>query len=515
MSANKKIRSRFAPSPTGFLHVGSLRTALFAYLVAKHGNGDFILRVEDTDQARFIQGGIEHLIETLQGMGLHYEEGLVFENGKVVSKGDYGPYLQSERRDLYKKYAEELVSGGHAYYCFCDEKRLDELRKEQEALKQPTKYDGKCRNLTAEEVKEKLDAGTPAVIRQKIPTDGQTIVKDLVYKEIVWENKIFDDQVLMKTDGFPTYHLAVVIDDHLMEITHVVRGEEWIPSTPKHVLLYKAFGWDIPEFAHLPLLLNKDRTKLSKRQGDVAVEDYLKKGYLKEALINFVALLGWNPKTEQEVFSMDELIAQFDLTKVNKSGAVFDTDKLDWLNNLYIRKTSIDQLTALVLPYMAEAGLLTADNSDFTAQTFTAKNGKTISREFISAVMALEQERLKKFSEIGESVPFFFESPKYNPEILIWRKADLNTTRENIKKLSDFIQTLEDSDFKRETLETKIKEFIVAGGMENGSVLWPLRVALSGLEKSPSPFELAEVLFLGYGKFEILQRLEQALKMLE
>ncbi|MHB8871547.1 MAG: glutamate--tRNA ligase [Candidatus Doudnabacteria bacterium] len=506
----KKVRTRFAPSPTGYLHVGGLRTALFAYLFAKHNKGEFVLRIEDTDQARFIEGAIEKLINVLNVIGLKYDEGLFTEDGKIVNKGEHAPYLQSQRKDLYKEHAEKLVSEGHAYYCFCDEKRLDELRKEQEALKQPTRYDRKCRNLTKEDVTSNLEKSHPYVIRQAIPVDGQTVVKDLVFKDIVWDNKSLDDQVLMKSDGFPTYHLAVVVDDHLMEISHVIRGEEWIPSTPKHVLLYKAFGWEAPEFAHLPLLLNKDRSKLSKRQGDVAVEDYLSKGYLKSALINFIALLGWNPKTDQEIFTIEELIEQFDLAKVNKSGSIFDVDKLNWLNNLYIRKIPVSELANLLLPYLQTAELLTVDGKNLTS-----KNGKQISKEFLEAIAKIESERLNALSEIGERVSYFFEQPKYSPEILIWKKSDLNKTKNALQKTLEFIQILPDDVFKGPELEPKLKEFISSSGFDNGSVLWPLRVALSGLEKSPSPFEIMFVLFLGYGKFEILQRLEAALKMLE
>ncbi|MDB4940151.1 MAG: gltX [Candidatus Doudnabacteria bacterium] len=503
----KKIRTRFAPSPTGFLHVGGLRTALFAYLWAKHNGGDFLLRIEDTDQARFIDGAIEKLVSVLTGMGIVYDEGVVVESGEILDKGDHGPYLQSNRLEIYQKYSKELVEAGHAYYCFCDEQRLTELRKEQEALKQPTRYDRKCRSLSKEEVQNNFDNAMAYVIRQAIPEEGQTTIHDLVYGDIVWENKLLDDQVLMKSDGFPTYHLAVVIDDHLMEISHVIRGEEWIPSTPKHILLYKSFGWEQPQFAHLPLLLNKDRSKLSKRQGDVSVEDFLAKGYLKEALINFVALLGWNPKTDQEIFNLQELIEQFELSKVNKSGPIFDIEKLDWFNNLYIRKMSNAEIVTAVLPFLKADGLIVDE--------LQSKNGKKITQEFLESIIEIEKERMKKFSEIGERTAYFFEQPKYNPELLIWKKANLVQTKENLSNLIDFIQNLSDSDFNSVLeIETKVKEFIAQNNLDNGSVLWPLRVALSGLEKSPSPFELLYVLFIGYGKFEILQRIEIALKLL-
>ncbi len=506
----KKVRTRFAPSPTGYLHVGGLRTALFSYLYAKHNNGEFILRVEDTDQARFVEGAIQKLITILQGMGLHYDEGLILDDDRIIDQGFFGPYLQSKRKDIYQQHAELLVMGGKAYYCFCDEKRLADLRKEQEALKKPTRYDRKCRNLSKEDVKKNLQAGVPHVIRQAIPLDGRTVLNDLVYGEISWDNKDLDDQVLLKSDGFPTYHLAVVTDDHLMNISHIVRGEEWIPSAPKHILLYQAFSWPVPEFAHLPLLLNKDRSKLSKRQGDVSVEDYLAKGYLKEALINFIALLGWNPKTNQEIFSMPQLIEQFDLAKINKSGAIFDIAKLDWLNNQYLRKTDLKTLVKMALPYLLNSGLLSAKGSDYIA-----KNGKIISQKFLEILLDIEKERIQNLMQIGESVKFFFEQPNYNPEILIWKKSNAGVARENLKKLSVYISAFTDQDLGSiADIEAKIKQFISESGLDNGSVLWPLRVSLSGLEASPGPFEIMYVLNIGYGKFEILQRIEAALRQL-
>lgn len=510
MATNKTVRTRFAPSPTGYLHIGGLRTALFAFLLARKNQGQFVLRVEDTDQARFVEGAIEKLVLVLQGMGLKYDEGVFVENGKITSKGPHGPYLQSERKEIYKEYAEQLIQKKAAYYCFCTPERLDEVRKEQQALKKPTLYDRHCRNLTQAEIEENLKNGLSHVIRQAIPENGTTSFHDMVYGDITWENKLLDDQVLLKSDGFPTYHLAVVVDDHLMQISHVIRGEEWIPSTPKHIILYGQFGWEMPEFAHLPLLLNKDRSKLSKRQGDVSVEDYLEKGYLKEALINFVALLGWNPKTTQEIFSLDELVEQFDISKVNKSGAVLDIDKLDWLNNLYIRKLDKDSLVEKVLPYLVSAGLISDQNG-----TYKNKAGKIITREFLVEVMEIEKERLNNFAEIGERVKYFFEQPSYEPQILIWKKSNLSTTRENLLKIQKFIEGLEDSDFTKEKLEELVKEFIASNNLDNGSVLWPLRVALSGLEKSPGPFEIMAALFVGYGKFEILQRIEEAQRKLE
>ncbi|MFI5205418.1 MAG: glutamate--tRNA ligase, partial [Candidatus Paceibacterales bacterium] len=357
----QKIRTRFAPSPTGLVHIGSLRTALFSFLFARHNNGVHVLRVEDTDQNREVEGALENLLRVMKTMGVEFDEGFYLaDDGKISDRGDFGPYLQSKRLGLYQKYAKQLVDEKKAYYCFCTEQRLEELRKEQTALKKPPMYDRHCYKLSADEVKKQLAdfeaAGKHPVIRFFIP-EGQAVVHDLIYGDITYQNAILDDQVILKSDGFPTYHLAVVVDDHLMEISHVIRGEEWIPSTPKHVLLYQALGWEPAQFAHLPLILNPDKSKLSKRQGDVSVEDFLTKGYLPAALINFAAFLGWNPKTEQEIFSLADLIAQFDLAKINKSGAVFDQNKLDWINGQYIRQISDDELVKMLIPYWQADGV--------------------------------------------------------------------------------------------------------------------------------------------------------------
>jgi nondiscriminating glutamyl-tRNA synthetase len=515
---NKPIRTRFAPSPTGALHIGSIRTALFAYLFARHNKGQFVLRIEDTDRARFVDGAIEQIISIMQRMGLNYDEGIFFENNQLVSKGDFGPYLQSERLEIYHEHAKKLIEAKYAYYCFCDEQRLSDLRKEQEALKLAPMYDRKCRNLSKEEVQKNLDSGMPHVVRQAIPEAGKTEADDLVYGHITWENKLIDDQVLLKSDGFPTYFLAVVVDDHLMQISHVVRGEEWLPSTPKHVLLYKAFGWNVPIFAHLPIVLNKDRSKLSKRQGDVAAQDFLDKGYLEEALLNFLVLLGWNPKTEQEIFILDELIEQFDFSKVNKAAPVFDIDKLDWLNGLYLRSMDSSKLTELLVPYLVAAGHIsyTASIIDKNLpETFLTKTGKTVSKDFIVKIVEIEKERLKKLSEIGDRVQFFFETPKYDPSILIWRKSNLEKTKENLSELLEALKEFDENIFSsRNIFEEQIKKFIAEKGLDNGSVLWPLRVALSGSEFSPSPFEITEILYLGYGKYEVLERIDAAIKAL-
>jgi glutamyl-tRNA synthetase len=508
---NTTVRTRFAPSPTGFLHIGGLRTALFAYLLAKKNQGAFILRIEDTDQARFVEGAIERMVHVLNDVGLKPDEGVIIKDGKIDNFGPYGPYQQSLRKVVYKEYALQLVAQGSAYYCFCDEKRLEELRKEQIAQKQPPHYDRRCRNMSQEERDIYLQNKVPYVIRQMIPLEGQTITKDVVYGDIVWENKNLDDHVLLKSDGFPLYHLAVVVDDHLMQVSHVIRGEEWLPSLPRHILLYQAFKWVQPIFAHVPILLNKDRSKLSKRQSDVSVEDYLQKGYLPEALINFVALLGWNPKTDQELFTMDELVQQFDLIKVNRASPIFDVEKLDWFNGTYIRKMDLKSLTDATIPFLKKAGLVKEGESE---NTFVAKNGTVVNRSYIETIVKIEQDRLKKLEDISEGTTYFFEKPEYHPELLIWKKANLPTTRTAIEKSIEFFGALDDQSFTVESLEPKLKEYISASKLENGSVLWPIRVALSGLAASPSPFEIATTLYQGFGKEEIISRLKLALDKL-
>ena len=361
-------------------------------------------------------------------------------------------------------------------------------------------YDRHCRNLSDEEVQKQLAdfkvAGKNPVIRFAIPLDGQTVIHDLVYGDITYEHKILDDQVIIKSDGFPTYHLAVVVDDHYMQISHVIRGEEWIPSTPKHLLIYAALGWEPTQFAHLPLIVNADKTKLSKRQGDVSVENFLNKGYLKEALINFVVLLGWNPKTEQEVFTLVELIKQFDLSKVNKSGAVFDIVKLDWINSHYLRLLSNQELAKRLKPYLEKSGVSTSQFSD----------------EYIAAIAGLEKERLKKLSEIGERAGYFFKSPEYEGSLLIWKKSDKEKTKAALDGLRGLLAAAED--LNPENLEIIIKQYILDSGSDNGSVLWPLRAALTGQEKSPGPFEVCATLALGLGKDEILKRLDVAIQKL-
>jgi glutamyl-tRNA synthetase len=496
------VRTRFAPSPTGFVHIGSLRTALFSFLFARHHGGTHVLRVEDTDQAREVEGALENLLRVMHTMGIEFDEGFYLDGDHPNQRGDFGPYLQSERLPQYQKTAQQLVEQGSAYYCFCSEQRLEDLRKEQVALKKPPMYDRHCRILAKEEVAKQLEefksTGKNPVIRQAIPVEGKTIVPDLIYGDITFDHSVIDDQVLLKSDGFPTYHLAVVVDDHAMKISHVIRGEEWINSTPKHILLYQSLQWTAPAFAHLPLILNPDKSKLSKRQGDVSVEDFLAKGYLPEALLNFVAFLGWNPKTEQELFSLKELIEQFDLSKVNKAGAIFDLNKLDWMNGLYLRQLNDKQLAELLKPHWQNAGVTVANFKD----------------EYLTAIAGLEKERLKKLSEIGERTAYFFSAPDCDANLLVWKKSTAEDAKAKLQGVHDLLSSFSESDFARENLEAKLKDFIAQNGGGNGSVLWPLRVALTGQEKSPGPFEVAATIALGLGKDEILKRLQNAIAKL-
>jgi glutamyl-tRNA synthetase len=468
-----KIRTRFAPSPTGYLHIGGLRTALYNFLFAKKHNGDFLLRIEDTDRTRLVKGADKQLITILKQFDLEY---------------DNKPIYQSKRLKTYQKYAKQLVKDGKAYYCFCTPERLTKMREEQIANKKPPMYDGTCRDLKPEEVETNLKSQKPFVVRLRVPINRDVKFIDLIRDEVSFNTSAIDDQVLMKSDGYPTYHLASVVDDHEMSITHVIRGEEWLSSTPKHILLYEFFNWQIPQFAHLPLLLNPDRTKLSKRHGEVAVDEYLKDGYLPNALLNFVALLGWNPGegSTKEIFTLKELIKEFDLAKINKSGAVFDIEKLNWLNGLYIRKLSVKELTKYCQPYLKQI-----------------KNPRLVEK-----IVTVEQERLKKLSDIAKNTEFFYkEKIEYDANLLIWKKSTREVTLENLVKLEDYLITLKDTDFKSvKNLEEKITTWLKQNNYGVGDYLWPMRVALSGLQNSPSPFEIAWVL----GKKITIERINQA-----
>lgn len=494
------VRVRFAPSPTGYLHVGSLRTALYNYLFAKKQGGTYILRVEDTDQKRFVEGSMESLIRSLDSMFVGADEGVVLVNNTVTEKGGHGPYEQSKRLPLYREYIEKLLESKQAYYCFCTHERLEELRNEQTKNKQAPKYDKHCMSLSSEERGQKLSEKIPYVIRLNVnPERGAVVFQDMVRGKVSIHTKDVDDQVLMKSDGFPTYHLANVVDDHLMEITHVIRGEEWLPSTPKHVLLYEAFGWEAPQFAHLPLLLNADKSKLSKRQGDVAVEDYLKKGYLKEALLNFVALLGWNPGkgSTQEIFTLDELVEAFDFAQIHKGGAVFDLKKLDWMNGEYLKKLSVDELYTRAHEF-----------GQFQNEFFATVGDGQKTESFLKRVLSVERDRLVRLTDIGIQNPFFFSDIAYDAKLLHWKDNDAAMTRASLEQAEKLLNEFDDATWDNLTLiEEKL---LAAAGEKRGDFLWPLRVALTGAERSPSPAQVTWVL----GKTESLSRVQQALQKL-
>lgn len=495
------VRTRFAPSPTGYLHVGGLRTALYSYLLAKQRGGKFLLRIEDTDRERYIAGGVLNILKSLYWAGIIPDEGVLlenFESDNIIQKGECGPYIQSERLEIYQKYIKQLLENGTAYYCFCTPERLEELRKKQELKKLPTHYDRQCLKLSENEIKTKIEAKEKYVVRMKMPKEGEVVFDDLVRGEISFANKLIDDQVLIKSDGFPTYHFAVVVDDHLMKITHVIRGEEWISSTPKHIQLYKSFDWEIPQFGHLPLLLNPDKSKLSKRQGDVSVDDYRKKGYLPEALINFIAFLGWNPGSDQELFSAEELIREFSLEKINKSGAVFNLEKLDWYNREHIKHLPLNELVQRTKPWLEEAKLLKEQG---------IKN-KEKNENWLEKVVALEKERITTLAELPEAIEFIFKLPDYSKELLVWKKGSLEEVQKILPELKNVLDTISIQEWNKQNLEEKIKAWIGEKDYSNGSVLWPLRVALSGQQNSPGPFEIAEVL----GKEEVLQRISKAVK---
>lgn len=490
-----KVRVRFAPSPTGSMHLGGLRMALNNYLFAKHNGGEFLLRIEDTDQARLVPGSMRDIIETLHWAGMDYDEGPLLSGDVVTDKGDHGPYLQSRRLEIYKKYAEELVANGHAYPCFCDAERLEKMRHEQELRKEPPRYDGRCRNLTPAEIDAHRAAKAKEVIRLKMPLEGVTKFTDLVRGEIQFENKLIDDQVLLKSDGFPTYHLAVVVDDHLMAITHVIRGEEWISSTPKHLALYSSFGWKPTEYAHMPLILKSGGGKLSKRDLATSVMGYIEQGYSKQALLNFVALLGWHPKGEKEQMTMGEMIAHFDLAQVNSAGAIFTPDKLDWLNGLYIRSLSPAAFVSEARPFLEKAGVIDA----------------AFPEERLIKYASLEQSRIRKFTELAEAIAFMFKAPTPEKTIICWKKQEPVAAAERLTSLITFLASLNEADFALSTIEDKIKEHIAASATPVGENLWPMRVALSGREASPGPFEIAAAL----GKEETLRRLRHAVEILK
>lgn len=478
----ENVRVRFAPSPTGFLHVGGLRTALYNFLFAKKSGGKFILRVEDTDRSRYVEGAVANLVGTLRWAGLEYDEG-------PDAGGDFGPYIQSERTDVYSKHAAILVDEGAAYRCFCSPERLEQVRKELERKKLTPKYDRNCLRLSEDEIRKNLDSGKAYVVRMKVPDNATVRFTDMIRGDVEFSSEQIDDQVLLKSDGFPTYHLANVVDDHLMKISHVIRGEEWLSSTPKHVLLYQFFGWELPKFAHLPLLLNPDRSKLSKRQGDVAVEDYRKKGYLKEALINFIALLGWNPGDDREIFSLDELEKEFSLEKVNKSGAVFNLEKLNWLNFQHLRRKSDDDVLSMLKEYLSTS-------PDLIEQPL-------MSDSYLLKVIASMRERVSFVKEFVEKCPYFFRAPKEYDPVAVKKRWNPDSG-ELLLKLADEFSKLETplaGDYEAALKRTA--ELLKVG---NGELIHPLRLAVSGIGEGPGVYDIVSIL----GKEETIKRINLA-----
>ncbi len=478
-----KPRLRFAPSPTGFLHLGNLRSALFGYLLSQVWKGKFVLRLEDTDQKREIEGSLEKLIDILGWIGVKFDEG-------PHTTGNYGPYIQSERLSIYKKYIDQLLNEKKAYKCFCSEERLTDMRLTQEARKEAPRYDRLCRHLSDKEIEEKIQVGEKFVIRQAMPLEGEITVHDEIRGDIKFKASDLDDHVLIKSDGVPTYHFANIVDDHLMKITHVTRGDEWLPSFPKNILLYEAFGWKAPKYIHLPLILNKTGGKLSKRQGDVFVEQYRDKGYLPEAIINFCSLLGWHGKNDKEIYSLEELEKEFSLQGIGASPAVFDIEKLDYYNAYYIRQKSISDLTELCLPYFEKAGREIKD------------------KERLESYVALAQERMKKLEDVIEMTSFLFNLNDYDQGLLAWKSLSSEQAKDNLRKLIPELIKIEEKNWTKDYLENHIINWIKEKNEKNGDYLWPLRVALSGLKNSPSPFEIAGAL----GKKESLIRLEKTLQ---
>lgn len=484
----ENVRVRFAPSPTGYLHIGGLRTALYNYLFAKKHGGQFILRIEDTDQTRFVEGAIENLINSLHWAGIDYDEGVIVDDkGHVSQKGDRGPYIQSQRLDIYKKYVDELIENGYAYYCFCNKERLDDLREMQRAEGKIPKYDGLCRGVSLEDAKKRIAAGEEYVVRLKMPKNKNLEFDDLVRGHISINSDDVDDQVLLKSDGYPTYHLAVVVDDHLMGITHIVRGEEWISSTPKHVYLYEAFGWDKPTFVHLPTVLNDQRKKLSKREGDVSVEDFKKSGYLPQGLVNYLALVGWSPADNREIFSLKEMEEVFDFDRVSNAGGIFDRNKLDWVNAHYMKELSGDEIYDLAKPYILQAGLMDEDYY---------KNHK----DWIIFLLQTIQDSVSNLKEIPAAISFVFEdAPDLGEEEKEILKGE--TVPELLQALEDKLSSIEDFTF--EEAKGLMKAIQKETGIKGKNLYMPTRIVLTGVQHGP---ELANILYL-FGKDKILQRI--------
>ena len=476
-----KVRTRFAPSPTGYMHIGNLRTALYEYLIAKHDHGDFILRIEDTDQERFVEGATDIIYKTLEMSGITHDEG-------PDVGGEYGPYIQSERKNDYIKYAKELIEKGEAYYCFCTKERLDSL-KTNTGHEDIVHYDRHCLNLSKEEIEENLKNGVPYVIRQKIK-EGKTTFHDEVYGSITVDNSEMEDQILIKSDGYPTYNFANVIDDHAMNITHVVRGNEYISSSPKYQRLYEAFGWEPPKYVHLPLITDENHKKLSKRSGHASYEDLIEQGFLPEAVVNYLALLGWSPEDNREIFSLDELIKEFDYHKVNKSPSVFDIQKLKWMNGEYIKAMDNEKFYEKAMPYIK----------------------KVITKDLdLEKILDMVKTRIETFPELMDMVDFFEELPEY--DVAMYTHKKMKTNSENsLEVLTELLPILEATDdYSVDGLHDTVFEYIGKKGCKNGQALWPLRTAVSGKQMTPAgAFEIMEVI----GKEESISRIKKGIELL-
>ncbi|MBA7471713.1 Glutamate--tRNA ligase [subsurface metagenome] len=482
------VRVRYAPSPTGYPHVGNIRTALFAWLFARHHGGCFIVRIEDTDVARKVKGAVAAILDSLRWLGLDWDEGP--EVG-----GKYGPYFQSQRLKLYHKMAERLIAQGDAYYCYCSPQRLKEMRAEQVKHKQPPGYDRYCRNLTQQERANKEAEGITPVVRFKTPLEGQTGFNDLIWGEMVFENNTIDDFILLKSDGYPTYHLANIVDDHLMEISHVLRAEEWLSSTPRHLLLYQALGFEPPQFAHLPMLLGTDRSKLSKRHGAVSITEYYEQGYLPEAMVNFLALLGWSLDDKTELLSRQELIAHFSLERVSRTAAIFNRDKLNWMNGVYIRRLTADEFFAAVEPYLM---------TDELAGKALISNEK-----YVRESLPLVQERARTLAEVAELAQFFFvDELKYDPSLLIGKNMNQQSTSQALEVAQQRLGQL--AVFDTEPLEDMLRPLAVELGLKTGQLFGTLRVAVTGRTAAPPLFQTMAVL----GKEQCLKRIKTALDRL-
>jgi len=480
-----EIRTRYAPSPTGYMHIGNLRTALYEYLIAKAGGGKFILRIEDTDQERYVEGATEVIYKTLKMAGLKHDEG-------PDIGGDYGPYVQSQRKAIYMEYAKKLVELGGAYYCFCSKERLESLKEEHEAAGVTHRYDRHCLGLGECEVESRLKNGEAFIIRQKMPDSGATTFHDVVYGEITVENDQLDDQVLIKSDGFPTYNFANVVDDHLMKITHVVRGNEYLSSTPKYNLLYKAFGWEIPTYVHVPLILKSSGQKLSKRAGDPSFEDLVSMGYLVEAIVNYVALLGWSPGSEREIFSLEDLIKEFRIEGISKSPAIFDFNKLNWMNGEYIRKMAPEQFHEVAKPYYA--GVITNPGVD------------------LKRLSSLLQVRTEVLSSIPGNVDFVEKLPEYDSSLYEHKKMK-TTESSSLESLKAALPVLESlADWNEQAVHDALIGLVQKMGIKNGQMFWPIRTALTGKEVTPGgALEIAGIL----GKEETLKRMKAGIAKLE